>query len=72
MAFYFKRKYAYINGTTAQTYLYVKLDDDGRIVTVTEKKGTLRVSNVQSITLQKGFEVITEEEFNQIAKSVIE
>ncbi len=69
MSIYFKQSTEYANGQKAAPS-YHRFSDDGKIITVSTYRKT--ISFPKSLIIQKGFEIITEEEFKKVLKETFE
>jgi hypothetical protein len=66
---YFKQCAKYINKPTASPS-YHKFSSDGKITTISTVKQT--ISSPTSLSIQKGFEIISKDEFDKIFSEIID
>lgn len=66
--FFFKNRVRYGNGEFAKDVSYYKLSEEGKIISLSNTKRTL--SSPQSVIIHIGFEIISENEFEEAKKEL--
>lgn len=68
IALFLKQRTEYMNGDKTP-YSYYKITSEGKITGISTARN--RISSPRSLSIQKGFEIITEEEFNTVLKEMM-